>query len=179
MSQLPQKCLVDTNIPLVANTAIKGPLPGDEPYPEELVEKCIAVLEHITKGNGILVLDYQEIQEEYGHKLKPNEQGAGDQFLKWLFIHGWDPRKTERIKITPDGNHSYKEFPAHPNLQDFDPADKKFVATANAHSEKPPIMEALDCKWVGWEPYLRECGLTLMFVDEPYIREQYASMTKT
>ncbi len=46
----------------------------------------------------------------------------------------------------------------------FDPADRKFIAVANAHPEKPPVLESADSKWLGWEPRLNVCGIRIEFL---------------
>jgi len=62
-------------------------------------------------------------------------------------------------------NTKFEEFPADQALEDdFDPDDRKFVAVANAHPEKPPILEAADSKWLGWEAKLALHGIRLEFL---------------
>jgi hypothetical protein len=67
------------------------------------------------------------------------------------------------VRITPKGE-SYEEFPDHPGLADFDPSDRKFVAAANAHPDRPPILQATDSKWWGWSEALEACGLSVVFL---------------
>ena len=170
MGALPDICLVDTNVIIAAN----GPdLLNEEQYC--CIEPCIKILEHIQKGECKVVLDDNfYIIKEYQYKTESKRQrGPGDIFLKWIFTNMYNSRKIECVTITPNGDSSYKEFPIHPGLKEFDPSDRKFVAAANAHAKKPPILEATDCKWVGWEAALKEEGLTVLFVCEKYVREKY------
>jgi len=44
---------------------------------------------------------------------------------------------------------------------EFDPSDRKFIAVANAHTEKPPILECADSKWLGWEKKLGAHGIRI------------------
>ena len=66
-----------------------------------------------------------------------------------------------------------KTFRSVAGLDDFDPSDRKFVAVANAHPEKPPILEALDSKWWGWRDALSAAGITVLFLCETEVKETY------
>lgn len=44
---------------------------------------------------------------------------------------------------------------------------------ANAHRDKPPIIEATDSKWWGWKEALEECGITVEFLCPDEIEEVY------
>ena len=66
------------------------------------------------------------------------------------------------VSITPTDamRTKFKEFPRDKALEAaFDPADRKFVAASNAHPDKPPILEAADSKWLGWEDQLKKYGI--------------------
>jgi hypothetical protein len=69
----------------------------------------------------------------------------------------------DQVKITPrkSGHTDFQEFPQLAALNNFDPQDRKFVAVANAHPEKPPILQATDSKWLEWEQSLHQCGIQL------------------
>ena len=54
-------------------------------------------------------------------------------------------------------------------LSSFDPDDRKFVAVANAHPGKPPIMEATDRQWWGWKEALHDAGITVHFLCPEYV----------
>ncbi len=170
--KLPKKCLVDTNVPKTANLAST---PGD--IPKELigcVQACIEAVEHITSGRGTLVLDDgEEIFDEYRHQLSMSGQpGVGDSFLKWVHDHRWSLPDSDRVTITRSDD-SFVEFPDHDGLADFDISDRKFVAVANAHPEKPPILQATDSKWWGWREALRQSGVTAHFLCPDYVRNKY------
>ncbi len=112
-----------------------------------------------------MVIDSQdEIFDEYRKNLSLSGQpGIGDSFMKWVYTSRWSFPDSDRVKITcNDGG--YEEFPNHPGLKKFDPSDKKFVAVANAHSDKPPILQATDCKWWGWKDPLKESGIEVIFL---------------
>lgn len=171
MSRFPNKCLVDTNVPKTANMA-------NDPanVPDDLatcVLACVEAIDHIVK-KGRLVLDGgDEIFDEYRRQLSLSGQpGVGDRFVKWVHDNGWKSTHVERVPITKDGD-SYEEFPRHQGLSSFDVSDRKFVAVANKHPEKPPILEATDSKWWGWKDILAQVGIVVEFVCPRYAEIKY------
>ncbi|MCP4749267.1 MAG: hypothetical protein GY866_00095, partial [Proteobacteria bacterium] len=68
----------------------------------------------------------------------------------------------------------YDEFPEHDGLKNFDISDRKFVAVANAHPDKPPILEATDSNWWGWKDSLAEIGITVTFLCPAYAEGKYS-----
>jgi hypothetical protein len=55
----------------------------------------------------------------------------------------------------------------------FDNSDRKFVAVANAHPDKPEILQATDSKWWGWKDALAKVGITVSFMCPEYVRIKY------
>lgn len=172
---LPEKCLVDTNVPKMANRAL---LPNDDIPPDELacVKACIDAVEHVIDNACLVTDETGEIFAEYLQNLNMKGQpGVGDRFMKWVYQNCWTPPKGDRVTITRN-NNSYKEFPdttKHPDLNDFDLSDRKFIAVANTHSEKPPILQAADSKWWGWKDALADAGISVHFLCECYIKQKY------
>lgn len=169
---LSTKCLIDTNVPVNANLATQSELKNW--IPKECILECVKQIENITKNNAVLVLDSNnEIFNEYRNNLSLRGQpGVGDMFIKWVHDNQWNPQKIERIAITRNGD-SYDEFPSHENLKTFDLSDRKFVAVANAHPARPPILQATDSKWWGWKGALQEAGITVQFLCPNYARKKY------
>lgn len=81
------------------------------------------------------------------------------------------------MTITKTGD-SYDEFPDHDKLENFDKSDRKFVAAANAHKDKPPILQATDNKWWGWKDSLAEVGITVHFLCPEYTKIKYAKFAE-
>lgn len=77
----------------------------------------------------------------------------------------------DRVSITKQGD-TYKEFPSHEGLQNFDPSDRKFIAVANAHREKPYILQATDSKWWHKKADLSDAGIKVYFVCPEYIKNK-------
>jgi len=146
---------------MLANTP-----PGELPC----VLACVEALTRIV-ANCELALDAgDEIFKEYRTHLHLSGQpGIGDAFVKWVSDN---QGSFDRVSITKNGD-SYNEFPDHEGLIQFDSSDRKFVAVANAHPEKPPILQATDSKWWGWKEALAEAGITVDFVCRDYIEAKF------
>jgi len=170
--RLPEKFLIDTNVPLTANNAIK--CPEDSQDWLDCAKQCILLLETIVKTKAGLVLDNtDEIFNEYSNKLSYRGQpGLGDKFFKWVHDNRFSFPEEDRVAITCD-EESYLEFPKHPDLANFDPSDKKFIAVANAHPQKPTIFEATDSKWWGWRKSLKAVGISDHFLGEDYVKRVF------
>lgn len=179
MTKAPKKCVVDTNVPIIANLATKG---GDEmSVPITCVSNCINCIDQITREGGLVLDDEGEIFEEYmsqGTLSLRGAPGMGDKFIKWIHDNQWNPARVCRVSITKVEN-SYAEFPEHEALKNFDKSDRKFVAVANAHPQKPPILQATDSKWWGWKDGLKDKGIEVLFLCSDYVREKYTRKADT
>lgn len=169
MKFLPKKYLVDTNVPVTANLALND-FPADL---ADCVPACVEAVEHIVKNGGLVVDCGDEIFTEYLNNLSMKGQpGVGDRFMKWVHDNRWNFPESDRVTITNNGV-SYDEFPDHDGLTNFDNSDRKFVAVANAHPDKPPILQATDSKWWGWKDALAEVGIDVCFLCAPYTETKY------
>lgn len=151
--------VIDTNILLVAD--------GQAVHMSaDCRQECAKRLAQ-TMSSERVVLDRQRLLlNEYGHKLNPSKRppSPGGAFLKWLLVNQANPRRVELVRLTPLDQPAsrFAEFPSDPALEAaFDPSDRKFVAAANAHPEKPPILESADSKWLAWEAALQTYGIRL------------------
>ncbi|MDR2897618.1 MAG: hypothetical protein LBU99_02300 [Spirochaetaceae bacterium] len=163
--------VIDTNVLVTAN---KSRTMKNEPKElHDCIRTCVDVLDSVKQTKQV-VLDFDdEIFIEYINNLSLSGQpGQGDAFIKWLHQNRWSFPDSQRVKITKAGD-SYTEFSDHPDLADFDISDRKFVATANAHDEKPPILQATDSKWWGWKDALEESGISVQFLCPKYIQTKY------
>lgn len=150
--------VIDTNVLLVAD----GQAPQMSPV---CVEECLNRLLRVRAAEQVVLDSDRTIMGEYHHKLSPNRsQSPGSAFLKWLLQVQADVKHVSWVTITPldPAKTFFVEFPPDEILADaFDPADRKFVAAANAHPEKPPVLESADSKWLGWEPRLATHGIRI------------------
>lgn len=153
--------VVDTNVPKVANGQKESPQASPR-----CVRTCISRIRGIMGGNEKLVLDESGlILREYMRNLHSSGQpGTGDEFLGWILRTG--AAMCERIPITPVGgsNTEFDEFPVDPALNRFDEDDRKFIAVALAHSEKPPILQAVDSKWLSYREALTQNGVRVEYL---------------
>lgn len=172
MNLLPDTCLVDTNVPKTANLATQHD--PDSDVSDDCVLACIEAVEHIIRKRGLVIDAGDEIFNEYRQQLSMKGQpGVGDRFMKWVHDHRWNADKVTQVRIVRNGD-SYDEFPDHVGLKKFDPSDRKFVAVANAHPEKPPIVQATDSKWLGWEKALASVGITVHFICRDYVEDKHS-----
>jgi hypothetical protein len=171
VSNLPKKCLVDTNVPIVANQSLQP-----SSIPKELIQcvfACVEAIEHVVNNGGLVIDAGDEIYSEYRQHLSLKGQpGIGDRFMKWVHDNRWTFPVEDRVSITRNGV-SYDEFPSHVGLTNFDNSDRMFVAVANKHPNKPTILEATDSKWWGWQDALNEVGISVKFLCPEYVRKKY------
>ncbi|SDX39466.1 hypothetical protein [Hymenobacter psychrophilus] len=158
--------LIDTNVPLVANGAsAAGP-------------RCVlAAVERLRQlqQHEILVLDDSFlILQEYHRKLSPSGQpGVGDAFLQWVLRNRANPQHCESVQLQPDAERGFAAFPDDPELADFDPSDRKFVATALTHPGRPVIVNATDTDWHHHREPLERNGIQLEFIcPEEMVRQR-------
>ena len=153
--------IVDTNVAVVANG-------GFEKASEDCKQNCIDRLAEVTTGKVKLALDDQRrIIEEYRGNLSPDGQpGVGDAFLKWVEINWSNPARCNLVPITHVNGleNEFEEFPDDPALKDFDPDDRKFIAVALAHPQKPPILQAWDRQWWDFRDALRRNRVSIEFL---------------
>ena len=179
MNDLPDKCVVDTNVPIVANLLVSNDQKSDIPL--NCINACFKAIQHVME-KGVLVIDNKdEILSEYRKNLAvKGEQGIGYGFVKWVYEKlCQQPEKVVQISITKN-NSSYEEFPEHDDLISFDLSDRKFIAVANAcpDTDKPPILQATDSKWWGWKDALSEVGIDVRFLCPDYVKEKYSKKLK-
>ncbi|PKM28834.1 MAG: hypothetical protein CVV07_13130 [Gammaproteobacteria bacterium HGW-Gammaproteobacteria-11] len=153
------RVVIDTNVLLVANRQHADVTP-------ECIAECVLRLLSIQDGKQVVVLDDAFlILGEYHHKTSLNPpKGVGDKFLKWLLRNAMQPRYVEQVSITELAPDEFVEFPDAALQPSFDAPDRKFAAVANAHSLKPAIWQAADCKWLDWWKALAAAGVKVEFL---------------
>lgn len=152
------KAVIDTNVLLVAN----------QQHPDvsvDCVETCVRRLQSMQQNGVVVIDDGYRILEEYQQKttLTP-PKGVGDVFLKWLLREAGNPKRVEQVALTEHTTDCFAEFPDLALEPRFDRPDRKFVAVAHAHQDKPPIWQAADSKWLAWWPALQAKGVAVEFL---------------
>lgn len=152
------KAVVDTNVLLVANGQHAD-------VSSDCVETCILSLQALMNKGTAVIDDGYRILGEYQHKTSLHPpKGAGDVFLKWLLRNVGNSNKVQLVALSETAKHCFVEFP-DPDLEAiFDAPDRKFAAVAHAHVDKPPVLQAADCKWLDWWPTLRAEGVEVKFL---------------
>ena len=158
--------VADTNVAVVANAL-------SEQASEDCVETCAERLEEIMRDEVKLVLDDDwQILGEYAQNLHSTGTDVGDRFLRWVLRNWRNPERCDLIHITPvnGSENEFEEFPPDPALDGFDPDDRKFIAVAIAHIEKPPILQAVDSQWWDFHDAFRRNGVMVEFICEDDIQ---------
>lgn len=118
--------------------------------------------------NGIVFIDdnYLILGEYIKNPSLLQSNEIGKKFLKWLLQNQANPQHVIQVAITEmEGETNwFAEFPDETLQENFDPPDRKFVAVAHAHPEKPPVWQAADCKWLDWWPALQDNGVHVEFL---------------
>ncbi len=149
--------VIDTNVLLVANQQHADASPG-------CVLACAQKLLRAQQHGVVVIDDAYRIIKEYCNKPDVNGTRTGDAFLKWLLQNQSNTARVHQVSINETAPDHFAEFP-DPVLQPtFDPSDRKFPLVANAHPNRPPILQAADCKWLNWWPALHATGITVDFV---------------
>ncbi len=167
--KLPKWYLIDTNVPILANGT-------ENPDWFNVADQCVDLLMQVTNQGGLVLDDDDRIFDEYRDNLRlAGAPGLGDMFMKWVHDNRWNPAFCRRVRVTclDESNQIYEEFPDHPDLKGFDVDDRKFVAVANIEPGRPPIMQAVDFKWLGWQKALKESGVTVVFLDKSLAEQGY------
>jgi hypothetical protein len=150
--------VVDTNVPIVANRK-------SNQASHTCVSHCIKKLKEIQEQHIIILDNKWLIINEYRNKLSPvGQPGVGDAFFKWVLTNQENPQRCQKVKITPTTENSFEEFPEDESLADFDKSDRKFVAVALTHPERPPILNAVDSDWKNFEIALNNIGIKIIFL---------------
>lgn len=160
--------VIDTNVLLIANGSHAG-------VTQKCRETCVRHLLQRQRVGVVVIDDARRILEEYCHKTRPNQpKGAGDAFLKWLLQNQANGKRVHRVTIHQTSVDRFIEFPDDALQDRFDPSDRKFVAVANAHPDKPAVWQAGDSKWLGWWQDLARLGIRVAFLCPDDLREVYA-----
>ncbi len=150
--------VIDTNVILIANRQHEG-------VSEDCILACVRRLDEIRKSGRVAIDDGFRIIKEYQNKTEPNAgRRDGDAFVRWLFKNMASPERCDQVHLTEHPQRGFASFPADDLLANFDDADRKFVAVAAAHGEKPPIIQASDSKWLGWTEPLASHGIVVEYV---------------
>ena len=154
--------IVDTNVAWVASGR-------SEQASEDCVATCVERLEQINNDEMKLALDRERrIIDEYQALEQTGRFNIGYQFYKWVEMNWTNPERCDLVEIKPVGGSEieFEKFPDDSELVDFDPDDRKFIAVACAHPQKPPILQAVDGKWRDFLDALHQNGVRVEYLCE-------------
>lgn len=167
---VPLRCVIDTNVTTTANRANAG-------ASEACIVASAKALQAVMATGHVFIDDGGRIAAEYRRHLSPRGQpGPGDAFFKWLLTHEWSSKKVTRVVITPtpEDEEDFVDLPEPPRGTVYDRSDRKFLAVAAAHAERPHILQAFDSKWWGWTEALSEIGVRIHFLCKDDIARKHA-----
>jgi len=149
--------LIDTNVAVTAN--------GKSDAGAACVTAAVERLERL-KATEILILDDAfHILNEYDRNLhSAGQPGPGDAFYLWALRNRNNPRHSEQVTLILADDGSFAAFPSDPDLASFDPSDRKFVAVALTHPERPSIVNATDTDWHKDQLALARNGVRIEFL---------------
>ncbi len=157
---MPRRCVVDTNVAMTAdgrNAAASA----------QCQAASATALQEVMRGGHLFVDADGLILDEYIAALNVKGQPSlGRAVLTWFINNQWHPQRVSRVAITstPRGPTLFLELARPPDGVLYDPSDQKFLAVAAAHPDRPPILQALDSKWWGWQSALGAIGVTIDFL---------------
>ena len=141
------KCVVDTNVPVVAN--------GRERRRPHSLECRLAAVEFLNElvSRGRVVVDFGgEVRREYRRRLNPAGQpGVGDRF--YLEVLNSNPKFVESIELHRSNDGGFIDCPQSLIDAGFDVSDRKFVALAMLSSGT--VINAVDSDWIDYADLLR------------------------
>ena len=148
---------MDTNVLVLAE--------GIDTPPFQCQSSCAEALQNLVHSGAILIDDEWRILKEYESNLRLRGQpGVGQAFLKWLHSNLGNTERCQQVSLTERAPNEFDEFPATPELSNFDPDDRKFVAVARAHEQNPLILVAIDRDWWIARSALERAGIALSFL---------------
>lgn len=149
MSNIAKK-VIDSNVAIVANGNSAQASIGCEEACVELLERCEQLSICLDETNLIM--------DEYAKHLSyAGSPGVGDMFFKYLHDNQYAQRNIELVTITPsaDANTGFDELPAN----DFDPSDRKFLATAVVAGAQ--VVNATDSDWAEQQGLMNQLNITV------------------
>lgn len=148
-----KRCVVDTNVAIVAN--------GDSKHALQCRLAAVKFLRQLIADGTVVVDVDRAIESEYRRHLAPKGQpGVGDQFYRMVINSA--PNLVDRVMLPRNEQGDYVDFPGDPQLAGFDPSDRKFAALACR--ESIPVVNAVDSDWLHAYDALAQNGIVVDFL---------------
>lgn len=161
--------IVDTNVLATANRHHAG-------VPADCIAECATRLQEIMTNGQIVIDDGWRILGQY--RTNVSGPGPGHAFLEWLYQNTANQERCTQVAITPKpgDKDDFHEVPSPLDLPEgdqIDPSDRMFLAVSAAHPDRPPIVQATDSKWIGWESALEAHAIEVEWVCREYVQTMY------
>ena len=170
MSEAKEEVVLDTNVVRVSNGEASQASQG-------CVDNCNETLTRIRESQRLLVDDRWLILDEYTGipRNLSGQPGLGDFFVKWIWDNKDNERHCRKVKVTPNAERGFDEFPDDSSLAKFDMDDRKFVAVAIASGSAPKILNASDTDWRDYRQELGRHGVEIEFICPELMRARTSS----
>ena len=146
-------CVVDTNVPIVANGQ-------NEAVCFECRFKTVEFLENLM-NSGRLVVDMEgNVEQEYWSNLNAGYPGVGNRFLQFFFSACAD--RIDRISLGTQKNSGFDALSFTGTLKNFDKSDRKFAALSVAANCK--VYVSVDTDWAISKNDLESAGVKIEFL---------------
>ncbi len=149
--------VVDTNVPITANDV-----------DSDCGRACVAALESAMAGVVCIDEGLRILQEYINNVELPGQPGVGHAFVRRLHQMQAVETVCRQVRITPchgsNEAENYVEFPGDPDLERFDPSDRKFDAVVIASGVSPPVLNATDSDWWDDRVALHRNGVVVQFL---------------
>lgn len=159
MSAAKEEVVLDTNVIKVSNRETPQ-------ASQDCMDKCDETLIRIRESQRLLVDDLWLILDEYTGRPRnlSGGPGLGDAFVKWIWDNKHCEQRCRMVKVTPNDERGFAEFPDDESLSAFDWDDRKFVAVAIASGSAPKILNASDTDWRDHRQALELHGVAIEFI---------------
>ena len=145
--------VIDTNVLVVAN--------GGASHVDNTCRFAAEeALQEVQQSSSLVLDDRWEMLGEYSRRVDGDgrRDAAGDLFFKWAASSAG----VRRVRLTPDPERGYREFPTDPRLEHFDREDRKFVAaTIVSGVGETDLVNAVDSDYSQHGVALGEAGVVV------------------
>ena len=152
--------VVDTNVAIAAN--------GKQTHADVSCQlACVKKLNSLVSEGQLAVDDKDLIFDEYRRCLNfSGAPGVGDAFFKHIFYNQYRGDRIRRVAVTPSSDccRGFEELPRN----NFDPADRKFLAVAVVASAV--VLNATDCDWREHKPLLEDLEVKVQELCPQHVR---------
>lgn len=146
------QCVVDTNVPIVAN--------GDnEDVCYECRFKTVEFLEELMNSGRLIVDTEGAVEVEYWNNLKTGYPGVGNRFIQHFLSAHAD--RVDRVKIVFDRSTG-SDLNFNEALKNFDLSDRKFAALSKVTGR--PVYVSVDSDWAIFRDALEAVGVSPKFL---------------